>query len=332
MDNHSTEEWLGKALKDAYPCEEWMLDGLLSAVLLLKDRTEVREMISGFLGQSSTIASIVDEYYRRKDEQVALGDTRSTPISMISSMSLACIQHDDRASQNKDPEALGESGTCINSLHAYDLNRTVVNCLSCGKIFDLRRQERFVGKEAQTPPCTRGVCTFCGAHIMPVFCPKENTRGDAEPGASILKRSSHPATMCFTRKARSFHTLESSVDDASTGIRALVNNQHDHVCDVPIPAAVTLAMEAKDRLVDFDRSAASRTDVIDDQIDWFEIDGNVWLEESERIEVKNQVQDMFVAQKDRRARHVAIDLLGRKVGESSFGQLITKKVNGFLLF
>jgi len=42
--------------------------------------------------------------------------------------------------------------------------------------------------------------------------------------------------------------------------------------------------------VDFDRNCAARTVVIDDQSDWFEIDGNAWLDESERSELKKQVK------------------------------------------
>jgi len=39
------------------------------------------------------------------------------------------------------------------------------------------------------------------------------------------------------------------------------------------------AVEFKDRLVDYDRNAAQRTSVLDDQSDYFEIDTNVWLDE-----------------------------------------------------
>lgn len=43
------------------------------------------------------------------------------------------------------------------------------------------------------------------------------------------------------------------------------------------------AQAFKDRLVEFDRSAAQRTTVIDDQSDYFEIDGNAWLTDKVRI-------------------------------------------------
>lgn len=45
----------------------------------------------------------------------------------------------------------------------------------------------------------------------------------------------------------------------------------------PANEAEAAAQAFKDRLVEFDRSAAQRTTVIDDQSDYFEIDGNAWL-------------------------------------------------------
>jgi len=74
------------------------------------------------------------------------------------------------------------------------------------------------------------------------------------------------------------------------------------------------AKVAKDRLVEFDRTAASRTTVIDDQSDWFEIDGNAWLDESERAELKRQAAEMIEAEEERRRKSrttFALDLLGR---------------------
>ena len=99
--------------------------------------------------------------------------------------------------------------------------------------------------------------------------------------ASVLTRGSLPATKCFTREARFHHS-----ENTFTSSLAEVKDQNVHVCDVPIPDAVTIAWESKDRLVDFDRAAASRTVIIDDQSDWFEIDGNAWLDKSERDEMK----------------------------------------------
>ena len=45
----------------------------------------------------------------------------------------------------------------------------------------------------------------------------------------------------------------------------------------PADEATLKAIAFKDRLVEYDRDAAKRTSVIDDQSDYFEIDTNSWL-------------------------------------------------------
>lgn len=322
MEEDSVEEWLGKALKDAHSSEEWMLDGLISAVMLLEDRTKVFELISGFLGESSTNESIVNELYRRKRGQVAVEDTHAPSISTTPSVSTDRVRHVERGGDDHPDACVAVIGKRVSALH---VNGLVVNCLSCGKIFDLRRQEVFFRKEDQLSVNSGGTCIFCGAHVYSLssFFSEENTFG---AGTSVLTRGSLPATKCFTREARFHHS-----ENTFTSSLAEVKDQNVHVCDVPIPDAVTIAWESKDRLVDFDRAAASRTVIIDDQSDWFEIDGNAWLDKSERDEMKKQAQDVLVAQEERQTRHTGIDLLGRKVGDTSFGSLIHEGVGSMLV-
>jgi activating signal cointegrator 1 len=47
--------------------------------------------------------------------------------------------------------------------------------------------------------------------------------------------------------------------------------------DAPLSKEEEAAEEYAKRLVDYDRNAAARTKVIDDQSDYYEIEGNSWL-------------------------------------------------------
>ncbi|CAM6082204.1 unnamed protein product [Calypogeia fissa] len=86
---------------------------------------------------------------------------------------------------------------------------------------------------------------------------------------------------------------------------------------LPVPAATeaeVAAEEFKNRLVEYDRTAASRTTVIDDQSDYFEIEGNTWLTEKEKKLLQERLTDEERKEEERRKRVVVtIDLLGRKV-------------------
>ncbi|MED6222198.1 hypothetical protein PIB30_062088, partial [Stylosanthes scabra] len=68
------------------------------------------------------------------------------------------------------------------------------------------------------------------------------------------------------------------------------------------------------RLVDYDRNAAARTTVIDDQSDYYEIDGNSWLSKEEKEMLKKKQEEMEEAERARRNKVVVtFDLVGRKV-------------------
>lgn len=68
------------------------------------------------------------------------------------------------------------------------------------------------------------------------------------------------------------------------------------------------------RLVEYDRTAAQRTAVIDDQGDFFEIESNAWLAPEERENLqKQQVLQERLEQQRKDKITVTIDLLGRQV-------------------
>ena len=74
------------------------------------------------------------------------------------------------------------------------------------------------------------------------------------------------------------------------------------------------AVTLKNTLVKFDREAAKRTTVIDDQSDFFAIDSNAWLTDEERAELKQREREMEEASETQRQRYsVTVDLLGRRV-------------------
>ncbi|CAM6105444.1 unnamed protein product [Calypogeia fissa] len=113
-----------------------------------------------------------------------------------------------------------------------------------------------------------------------------------------------------------------SLAEASKGLVAFARNGP---CDLtmgglkglPVPAATEAEVAAEDlknRLVEYDRTAASRKTVIDDQSDYFEIKGNTWLTEKEKKLLQERLTDEERKEEERRKRVlVTIDLLGRKV-------------------
>ncbi|KAL2244238.1 activating signal cointegrator 1 [Sesamum indicum] len=78
--------------------------------------------------------------------------------------------------------------------------------------------------------------------------------------------------------------------------------------------AEAAAEEFAKRLVEYDRNSAARTTVIDDQSDYYEIEGNSWLSNEEKELLRKKREELEEAERAKRSKVVmTFDLLGRKV-------------------
>lgn len=76
------------------------------------------------------------------------------------------------------------------------------------------------------------------------------------------------------------------------------------------------AVKHKDKLLDFDKTSARRTQVIDDESDYFSTDSNRWLSQTERDKLRKREEELrsirFASKKDRK---ITLDFAGRQVIE-----------------
>ncbi|KAL3142102.1 hypothetical protein ABBQ32_004722 [Trebouxia sp. C0010 RCD-2024] len=176
-----------------------------------------------------------------------------------------------------------------------DLERKVVNCLSCGKVYDFR----LAGAGQLTNDLLRfleygGLCTFCGAQVALSYNEQSQTNTSQTPA---VQPSTTP------------EQVPNPIQPASSScVQAVSNtNQQDESKEAD-------AVAFKNRLVGYDRNAAQRTKVIDDQSDYFEIDSNTWLSREERDQLKARARDEAAALEARKNKvTVTVDLLGRQV-------------------
>ena len=288
------EEWLTSRLRELYPShDEWVVDGVCSASIASEDKRSTLDTICSFLGAHGELSDLVDELFRRKggkdtdDKDEGLrkseGDmaTKGTLIlSMRNGTSGAA-----RGKRGKS-RAQGSQVTTLRSpsskpLQPKDLNRRVVNCLACGKIFDCRPKNGVMDESANAFLGNSGQCTFCGTQVA-LDATHEYAAGRNESETKKEKSVDLSRVNDASRVASSASTW------SRTGMLAKMTSHYNEDCRVSTREAAARAKDAKDRLIEFDRTAASRTVVIDDQSDWFEIDGNAWLVESERVELKKQ--------------------------------------------
>lgn len=82
----------------------------------------------------------------------------------------------------------------------------------------------------------------------------------------------------------------------------------------PLSEAEVKAEAYAKRLVEYDRNSAARTTVIDDQSDYYEIEGNSWLSKEEKDLLRKKREEIEEAEQARRKKVVlTFDLFGRKV-------------------
>ena len=337
------------ALREAYvDAEEWMLEGVCASLDGLRgDRAGVRETLGSFLGEldGETMETLADAWAPRAREGAAGGrarepafasgstrddDARAGDGATVGTTAAAAASRDGananananaNAGKSSRERAPGRETKALrfvektskarrgpsrgerairpgDELAPGDLAKSCVNCLACGKIFDLRAKDGVLSQTALAFLEGSARCTFCGAYVE-VTLADGVTRfrgGDADADAT-------PAADAATRdvfEELSKISLGTVTSDARSGG----------------DAATAAAVAAKDRLVHFDQTSAKRTTVIDDQSEWYEIDGNAWLDETEREELKRQAKEMAEAEEEakRKARTTwTLDLVGRKV-------------------
>ena len=312
------EEWLGKRLKQAYSVEDWVLEGVTSALLLLDDRSDAIDTIDNFLGDAVTpgaASAIVDELLKRKQRsntpdasqphqkhhQQVLPSVSQPGRGKATGSSVGSSQREKKngkeTSEKNTPASTASDPahkptTRTGSLKPSDLKKPVVNCLMCGKIFQIAPRDGVVSSETKSFLENKCKCTFCGSFVKVALTDGSKINSGMESSTAStasVRNSSREGTTTRTNISKESFCKESS-DSA--------------------------ALEAKNRLVNFDRTAAARTTVIDDQADWYAVETNAWLDETEREEMKNQLIAQKEAEEDfkrHRASRVRIDLLGRRV-------------------
>ncbi|XP_010550636.1 PREDICTED: activating signal cointegrator 1 [Tarenaya hassleriana] len=95
----------------------------------------------------------------------------------------------------------------------------------------------------------------------------------------------------------------------------------------PVSDAESAAEAYAKRLVEYDRNSAARTTVIDDQSDYYEIEGNSWLSNEEKELLRKKREEIEEAERAKRSKVVmTFDLVGRKVllNEDDLSELESK--------
>ena len=335
------------ALRAAYPdAEEWMLEGVCASLDALSvggvggatdgaTGGEVRDTIASFLGDSDAVDALSAMWARAPsalasssaasattDARVKVAPAGTTASASAPARAARTPARETKAVRFVERKASNQSIASSSAerrpalgdaLAPGDLAKACVNCLRCGKVYDLRAKDGVISQTALGFLEGSARCTFCGAFVAVILADGSrfvggSAEGDASTSAGTVEDA--PSRDVFDK----LRAISLGVQDDDKGDKTARSVRRGK--GVVVNDATAVAVAAKDRLVHFDQTSAKRTTVIDDQSEYYEIDGNAWLDEHEREELKKQVQEMRDAEEEakRRARTTwTLDLIGRRV-------------------
>lgn len=336
------------ALRAAYPdAEEWMLEGVCASLDALSvggvggatdgaTGGEVRDTIASFLGDSDAVDALSAMWARAPsalasssaasataDARMKVAPAGTTASALAPARAARAPARETKAVRFVERKSSNQSIASSSAerrpapgdaLAPGDLAKACVNCLRCGKVYDLRAKDGVISQTALGFLEGSARCTFCGAFVAVILVDGSrfvggSAEGDASTSAGTVE---DPPSRDVFDKLRAISLGVQDDGEGDTTARSVRRGKE--VVDDDDATAVAVA--AKDRLVHFDQTSAKRTTVIDDQSEYYEIDGNAWLDEQEREELKKQVQEMRDAEEEakRRARTTwTLDLIGRRV-------------------
>ncbi|KAM9183200.1 activating signal cointegrator 1 [Dugong dugon] len=165
---------------------------------------------------------------------------------------------------------------CLGQKH-----KLINNCLICGRI--VCEQEG------------SGPCLFCGSLV----CTREEQ--------DILQRDSNKSQKLL-KKLMSGTENSGKVDISP---RDLLPHQKSR-----IKSGLEKAVKHKDKLLEFDKTSVRRTQVIDDESDYFASDSNQWLSKIERETLQKRQEELReLRHASRLSKKITIDFAGRKILE-----------------
>lgn len=301
----SPGQWLEKALLDLCKQAESGLDldkdvisGLVSYCDLAQP-SDAKEYLDNIIGREVG-KGVIDEYLRQRGySDLSGGSSSSSGVSDVSSSKLHAYVKPPSAEVSipgtKKPPRVSKEAAGLTSQEKSAVTRTnepkPANQSSSrkkksGKVVSLAEAAKGSIVFQQGKPCSCQArshklvsnCLSCGK----IVCEQEGEGPCQFCGALVLKEGSQYAGLEQT---------------------------------VPVLTEAEVAAEAyAKRLVDYDRNSAARTTVIDDQSDYYEIEGNSWLSKEEKELLIKKKEEIEEAERAKRGKVVmTFDLVGRKV-------------------
>ncbi|KAI3877847.1 hypothetical protein MKW92_047092 [Papaver armeniacum] len=302
MASTGSGEWLEKALLDicknienGLDLDSDLISGLVSFCELAPPE-DAQQYLNNIVGEEAG-QSVIEEYMQRRGYIGTSTRTVNAPNAKVHAYVKPPSDEVSSSGSKKQPKATKEVQgpnsqenkapvETSENRNSQKVNPTGSKKKKSGKVISLAEAAKGSVVFQQGKPCTCQArrhklvsnCLSCGK----IVCEQEGEGPCSFCGALVLREGS------------TYAGLDESF--------------------IPLSDAEATAEAFAKRLVDYDRNSAARTTVIDDQSDYYEIEGNSWLSKEEKGLLMKKRQDIEEADKARRNKVVmTFDLVGRKV-------------------
>ncbi|KAK4804456.1 hypothetical protein SAY86_004273 [Trapa natans] len=282
---------LCKQLETGLDLDKDIISGLIS-YCDLAEPVDAKEYLDNIIGREAGKV-VIDEYLRRRGYSDTTGvpdvhseklkayiKPRSTEVSTVGNKKGPKPLKDAATSSSKERRVAPVSN------ELKPTNQSASRKKKAGKVISLAEATKGSIVFQQGKPCSCQArrhrlvsnCLSCGK----IVCEQEGEGPCNFCGSLVLKEGSNYAGLDET---------------------------------VPIVSKTEAAAEAyAKRLVEYDRNSAARTTVIDDQSDYYEIEGNNWLTKEEKELLRKKQEEIEEAEQAKRSKVIiSFDLVGRKV-------------------
>ena len=181
----------------------------------------------------------------------------------------------------------------------------VANCLCCGAIVWYNEREEKV--------CNSGKSKYCHNLLLDACDPET---GLPDPDYALTKKARKKKRRAREEREAMVAATASTGDDATSHDSIRGEKEEDQSSPVVASASLTAARARTERLVGFDKKRSARSEVYDDQSDYFQDASSSWLSPEERkaAQAMGEAKRKEAEDKKRNVR-VTFDFAGRRVVE-----------------
>ncbi|AES91264.2 putative Zinc finger, C2HC5-type [Medicago truncatula] len=306
-------QWLEKALVElcakietglGLGLDEEIIKGLVSYCDLAQPR-DAKEYLDNIIGQEVG-KSVIEEYLRRRGHSEFSTKSNVPTTTLHAYVKPPSVETSTSGSKKRTPKTVTVRGDhaepnkiAVGSSQGSEIPATSSESRTSHKVNQVSSKKKKAGKTISLAEAAKGSIVFQQGRPCACQARRHNLVSNCLSCGKIVceQEGEGPCNFCgalVLKEGSSYAGLEESLP--------------------PLSETEAAAEAYAKRLVDYDRNAAARTTVIDDQSDYYELDSNTWLSKEEKDLLKKKQEEMEEAERAKRNKVVVtFDLVGRKV-------------------